>query len=56
MENLTETDLQQIEIFKNILILFLDWDRTVSLWPSAIPFQLDKYYQKLHGYITVTPI
>ena len=54
MENLTETDLQQIEIFKNILILFLDWDRTVSLWPSAIPFQLDKYYQKLHGYITVT--
>jgi hypothetical protein len=56
MENLTEADVQQIEIFKNILILFLDWDRTVSLWPSALSFQLDKYYQKLHDYITVTPI
>lgn len=55
MENLTEADLQQIDIFKNLRILFLDWDRTVSLWPAAISFQLGKYYQKLQGYITVTP-
>jgi hypothetical protein len=53
MENLTEADVQQIEIFKNILILFLDWDRTVSLWPAAIPFQLDKYYQKLLSLIHI---
>lgn len=55
IENPSEADLQQIEIFRNMLILFLDWDRTVSLWPAAISFQLGKYYQKLQGYIAVTP-
>lgn len=51
---LTDNDRMQIELFKNIRILFLDWDRTVSVWPGAISFQLAKYYEALNDVITVS--
>lgn len=51
---LTDNDKMQIEWFKNIRILFLDWDRTVSVWPGAISFQLARYYDALKDVITVS--
>ena len=42
--------------FKNLKMLVLDWDRTVSLWSAAISFQLEKYYEKLRDQIEVTPL
>jgi hypothetical protein len=54
--NPTEADLQQIEIFRNLKILFLDWDNTVSLWHGAVNFLDPIYLELLTEIITVTPI
>jgi hypothetical protein len=54
MGGATEPQLEMIKVFKNIRILFLDWDRTVSLWPATISFQLPKYLTILQEFIEVT--
>jgi|LakMenE18May11ns_1017448.scaffolds.fasta_scaffold9801452_1 hypothetical protein len=54
MRGATDTQLKMIKNFENMKILFLDWDRTVSLWPGTIPFQLPKYLTILQEYIEVT--
>jgi hypothetical protein len=54
MEGATGPKLEMIKHFENMKILFLDWDRTVSLWPATISFQLSKYLTILQEYIEVT--
>jgi hypothetical protein len=56
MPNPTPADIQQIEIFRNLRILFLDWDNTVSLWEGAVNFLNPRYLELLTPHITVTPI
>jgi len=56
MPNPTPADIQQIEIFRNLRILFLDWDRTVSLWEGAVNFLNPRYLELLTPHIKVTPI
>jgi hypothetical protein len=47
LKPLKPVDQEQVEIFKKIKFLCFDWDRTVSIWPAAIPFQLPKYVHYL---------
>jgi hypothetical protein len=59
MSSPTPDELKQIEIFRNLRILFLDWDRTVSLWEGAVNFLNPEYLKLLSTpdeIITVTPI
>jgi hypothetical protein len=56
MQPLTPADTQQIEIFRKLRFLFLDWDNTVSLWEGAVNFLNPRYLELLTPHITVTPI
>ena len=60
MPNPTQAEqAEQIKIFRNLKILFLDWDNTVSLWHGAVNFLDPRYLELLirtPEIITVTPI